>query len=65
MPPEESVDDDPVPKVVFDTNILVSGMVHAAKSKLLIDAVLEGIVILIVSMPILQEFERVVARDKI
>lgn len=43
-----------MPKAVFDTNVLVSGMVHAAKSGLLIDAVLEGKIILILSMQIIQ-----------
>jgi putative PIN family toxin of toxin-antitoxin system len=51
-------------RVVFDTNVLVSGMVFAGKSKLLIDAVLEGTITLILSMPIIQEFRKVIARDK-
>jgi len=46
-----------MPKVVFDTNVLVSGTVHAGKSKLLIDAVLGGKITLIASMQIIQEFK--------
>jgi len=53
-----------MPKVVFDTNVLVSGTVHAGRSKLLIDAVLEGKITLIVSIQIIQEFKRILARDK-
>jgi len=53
-----------MPRAVFDTNVLVSGMVHAAKSRLLIDAVLEGKITLISSMQIIQEFKGVIARDK-
>jgi len=64
MPPEEKVNDDPSPRVVFDTSVLVSGIVHAGKSKLLIDAVLEEKIALVVSMPVIQEFKRVIARDK-
>jgi len=51
-------------KAVFDTNVLVSGIVHAGKSKLLIDAVLEGKINLVLSEQIIQEFRRVIARDK-
>jgi len=51
-------------RVVFDTNVLVSGMVFAGKSKLLIDAVLEGTITLILSMQMIQEFRKVIARDK-
>ncbi|WXG39364.1 MAG: putative toxin-antitoxin system toxin component, PIN family [Candidatus Freyarchaeum deiterrae] len=51
-------------KVVFDTNVLVSGTVHAGKSKLLIDAVLEGKIILILSAQIILEFKKVITRDK-
>lgn len=53
-----------MPKVVFDTNVLVSGTIHAGKSKLLIDAVLGGKITLIASMQIIQEFKRIIARDK-
>jgi len=51
-------------KAVFDTNVLVSGIVHAGRSKLLIDAVLEGKINLVLSKQIVQEFRRVIARDK-
>jgi len=53
-----------MPKVVFDANVLVSGIVYAGRSKLLIDAVLEGKITLIISMQIIQEFKRIIARDK-
>lgn len=51
-------------KVVFDTNVLVSGMLYVGKPKLLVDAVLEGKISLILSTQIIQEFKRVIARDK-
>jgi len=53
-----------MPKVVFDANVLVSGIVYAGRSKLLIDAVLEGKITLIISLQIIQEFKRIIARDK-
>jgi len=51
-------------RAVFDTNVLVSGMVFAGRSKLLIDAVLEGKITLILSMQMIREFKRVIARDR-
>jgi len=53
-----------LPRAVFDTNVLVSGILHAGKSKLLIDAVLDGKITLILSTQLIQEFKRVIARDK-
>jgi putative PIN family toxin of toxin-antitoxin system len=53
-----------MPKVVFDTNVLISGIVHAGISMQLIDAVLDGKLTLILSQPIILEFKRVIARDK-
>ncbi|MCP8317729.1 MAG: putative toxin-antitoxin system toxin component, PIN family [archaeon] len=53
-----------MPKAVFDTNVLISGIVYAGKSKLLIDAILEGKITLIISMQIIREFRRVIIRDK-
>lgn len=53
-----------MPRAVFDTNVLVSGMLYAGKSKLLIDAVLDGKITLILSTQLIQEFKRVIARDK-
>ncbi len=44
-----------MPKVVFDTNVLVSGTLHARRPKLLVDAVLEGKITLIISIQIIQE----------
>jgi len=44
-----------MPKVVFDTNVLVSGTLHAGRPKLLVDAVLEGKITLIISIQIIQE----------
>jgi len=51
-------------KAVFDTNVLISGIIHIGKSKQLIDAVLEGKITLILSTPIIQEFKGVISRDK-
>lgn len=53
-----------MPKAVFDTNVLVSGIVHAGRSKQLIQAVLDGKVTLVLSMPMVQEFRKVIAREK-
>lgn len=53
-----------MPRAVFDTNVLVSGMLYAGKSKLLIDAVLDGKITLILSTQLIQEFKSVIARDK-
>jgi putative PIN family toxin of toxin-antitoxin system len=53
-----------MPRAVFDTNVLVSGMIFAERSKPLIDEVLEGKITLILSMQMIQEFSRVIARDK-
>jgi len=39
-------------------------MLYAGKSKLLIDAVLDGKIALILSTQLIQEFKRVIARDK-
>ena len=64
MPSKEKVDINTVLKIVFDTNVLVSGIVHAGKSKQLIEGVLEGKITLILSMPIIREFKKVIARDK-
>jgi putative PIN family toxin of toxin-antitoxin system len=51
-------------KVVFDTNVLISGVLHAGKSRMLIDAVLDGKILLILSIQIIRELKRVIARDK-
>jgi len=51
-------------RVVFDTNVLVSSIIYVGKSSLLIDAVLEGKIMLITSTPIIREFRGVIARDK-
>jgi len=51
-------------RAVFDTNVLVSGILYAGKSKLLIDAVLGGKITLVLSTQLIQEFKRVIARDK-
>ena len=51
-------------RAVFDTNILISGILYVGRSKELIDAVLDGKTTLVLSMPIVQEFRKVVARDK-
>jgi len=53
-----------MPRAVFDTNVLVSGTVFAGRSKLLIDAVLEGKITLILSMQMIREFKRVIARNR-
>lgn len=45
-------------------NVLVSAMVHVGKSRLLIDYVLNGKIDLIISKEMVEEFQRVIAREK-
>src|SRR5271155_988622 len=51
-------------KVVFDTNILISGLLYIGKPKRLIDAALNGKIELVTSVEILNELRLVIARDK-
>lgn len=51
-------------RIVLDTNVLISGLLHAGKSKELVDEALEGRVLILCSRQILSEFERVISREK-
>jgi len=51
-------------KVVPDTNVLVSAATHVGKPRKLVDFALNGEVALLVSMEILSEFKKVIAREK-
>lgn len=51
-------------RVVFDTNILVSGLLYKGKPKKLIDLALDGKIELVTSVDIINEFRLVIARDK-
>ncbi len=51
-------------RAVFDTNVLISGVVFAGRSRLLINAVLEGKLSLVLSKQIIREFRGVTARDQ-
>jgi putative PIN family toxin of toxin-antitoxin system len=51
-------------KAVFDTNVLISGLVHAGKSRQLIDAVTEGKILLYISVEMVEELRKVLAREK-
>ncbi|MEM0161948.1 MAG: putative toxin-antitoxin system toxin component, PIN family [Thermoproteota archaeon] len=51
-------------KAVFDTNVLVSAVIQVGKPRLLVDYVLDGKIDLILSKEIVEEFQRVIAREK-
>src|SRR5271168_343108 len=51
-------------KVVFDTNILISGLLHVGKPKQLIDLALNGKIESVSSLYIINEFSEVISRDK-
>lgn len=51
-------------RVVFDTNILISGLLYMGKPKQLIDLTLDGKIELITSVDIINEFRLVIRRDK-
>jgi putative PIN family toxin of toxin-antitoxin system len=51
-------------KAVFDTNVLVSVLVHGGKSRQLIDAVTEGKILLYISVEMVEELRKVPAREK-
>lgn len=51
-------------RAVFDTNTLVSGILHSGKVKTLVDMVVEGKIQLIASEEIIGEFSRVIKRPK-
>jgi len=53
-----------MPRVVFDVNVLISGVIWIGKPKLLIDAVVDGRMTLILSDEIMREFKTVIAREK-
>jgi putative PIN family toxin of toxin-antitoxin system len=51
-------------RAVFDTNILISGVLYSGKPSRLIDLVVDGEIQLVSSVEIIQEFSEVVARPK-
>ena len=51
-------------RVVLDTNILVSGVLYIGKPKKVIDLVLSGKIEIISSAETIDEFKRVIVRDK-
>lgn len=51
-------------RAVFDTNTLISGILHSGKVKTLVDAAVEGRIQLITSEEIIEEFSRVIKRPK-
>lgn len=51
-------------RAVFDTNILISGVLYSGKPSRLIDLVVEGEIQLVSSVEIIQEFSDVIARPK-
>lgn len=51
-------------RIVLDTNILVSGVLYIGKPKRVIDLALDGKVEIMSSVKIIEEFKRVIARDK-
>jgi putative PIN family toxin of toxin-antitoxin system len=51
-------------KAVLDTNVLVSAVTRAGKPRELVDFALDGRITVLVSVEILSEFERVIAREK-
>jgi uncharacterized protein len=51
-------------KIVLDTNVLVSAVVFGGKSQKIIESVLGGLVHLVLSKEILDEFEGVLCRKK-
>jgi len=53
-----------MPRIVFDTNVLVSGILRSGKVKTLVDAAVDGRIQLITSEEIIDEFSRVIKRPK-
>jgi putative PIN family toxin of toxin-antitoxin system len=51
-------------RVVFDTNILISGVLYSGKPSRLIDVAVEGEIELVSSVEIIQEFNAVISRPK-
>jgi putative PIN family toxin of toxin-antitoxin system len=51
-------------RVVLDTNILVSGLLYVGKPKKLIDLALEGKIEVMSSLQLIDEFDKVIRRDK-
>lgn len=51
-------------RVVLDTNILISGLLYIGKPKKLLDLAVEGKIDVISSIGMIDEFRRVIARDK-
>lgn len=51
-------------RVVLDTNILISGLLYIGKPKRLLDLALEGKIEVISSIDMIDEFRRVISREK-
>lgn len=51
-------------RVVLDTNILISGLLYLGKPKRLIDLALTGKIEVVSSYEMIDEFKRVIAREK-
>ncbi len=54
----------PVPRVVLDTNVLISGVLFGGKPRLIIESVVKGKIKVYLSPVILDEFKDVIARTK-
>ena len=51
-------------RVVLDTNILISGVLHIGKPSKILDLALQNRIEVIASIPIIEEFKNVISRDK-
>jgi len=51
-------------RVVFDTNIIISGLLFSGKQRILLSHVIEHAFELIISHPIIEEINDVICRDK-
>lgn len=54
----------PVPRVVLDTNVLISGVLFGGKPRRIIESVVKGKIKVYLSPVILDEFKDVIARPK-
>ena len=54
----------PIPRVVLDTNVLISGVLFGGKPRLIIESVVKGKIKAYLSPVILDEFKDVIARPK-
>jgi putative PIN family toxin of toxin-antitoxin system len=51
-------------RVVLDTNILISGVLHIGKPSKILDLALQNRIEIVASVQIIDEFKEVIARDK-